>query len=67
MARKIITERRKEILELIAEGYNMSQIAERLSIGKATVKTHISEMFLKYRLSNQRELVAWGFRNGVLK
>ncbi|MCM1339404.1 MAG: LuxR C-terminal-related transcriptional regulator [Muribaculaceae bacterium] len=66
--RKInITKRKKEILELLAEGYGDKEIAEELVITTNTAKTHIAQMFNMCQVNNRATLVAWGFRNGYLE
>ena len=68
MAKKIyITERKKQIIELVAEGKSNSEIAEQLTITIHTVKSHLVELFNKLGISSKCELVAWGFRNGILE
>ena len=62
-----MTERRKEILELVSQGYNNQEIAEKIGVSFHTVKAHLTTMFDKLGIEDRCQLVAWGFRNGILK
>ncbi|MFI5776032.1 response regulator [Nocardia sp. NPDC051570] len=42
-----LTEREREVLDCLGEGLSNAQIATRLFIGEATVKTHVSRVFTK--------------------
>ena len=52
-----ISNREKEVLELIAEGLTSDQIAVRLSIHKDTVKTYRDNLFAKVKVKNMAELI----------
>jgi len=54
---KLITEREKEILELIASGYSSKQIAARLKISYHTVVRHRSNLLSKLGVHNSVELI----------
>jgi DNA-binding NarL/FixJ family response regulator len=45
-----LTEREREVLVLIAHGLTNEQIAERLFLSMATVKTHVNHVFMKLRV-----------------
>lgn len=62
-----MTERRKEILELVSQGYNNQEIAEKIGVSFHTVKAHLTLMFNKLDIEDRCQLVSWGFRNKVLK
>ncbi|MBQ2175394.1 MAG: helix-turn-helix transcriptional regulator [Alphaproteobacteria bacterium] len=63
----VITEKEKQVLELIACGFDDDEIAERLGISKAYIRTSIvSGMLKKFGLTNRPALVAWGFTNSIL-
>jgi DNA-binding CsgD family transcriptional regulator len=53
-----LTHREFEIVELICGGLTNSQIAERLNIGVATVKTHLLHVFEKLGVKTRAALVA---------
>lgn len=48
-----LTDREREVLELLAEGLTNSQIAERLFISANTVKRHLKTVFEKLEVSNR--------------
>lgn len=52
-----LTEREREILELIAQGLNNSVIAERLVISPKTVGNHISNVFSKLQVADRAEAI----------
>jgi DNA-binding NarL/FixJ family response regulator len=58
-------EREVEVLRLIAEGLNNSEIAERLFISEATVKTHINNIFSKADLRDRAQAVVYAIRHGL--
>ena len=49
-----LTQREWEVLELLAQDLNTSEIAQRLSIEEVTVRTHISTMLKKYNVSTRQ-------------
>jgi two-component system, NarL family, nitrate/nitrite response regulator NarL len=52
-----LTSREAEVLELMAEGLSTEQIAEKLFIGKVTVRTHVSNVLKKLRVSDRAAAV----------
>jgi DNA-binding CsgD family transcriptional regulator len=55
---RTLTERERQILVLLAEGASNAQIADRLVIGEATVKTHVGHILRKLEASNRTEAVS---------
>ena len=62
-----LTEREREILKLVAEGYTNSQIGERLFISPKTVDTHRTHVMDKLNLHSRAELVRYAMRRGLLE
>jgi two-component system response regulator NreC len=62
-----LTEREREILKLVAEGYTNSQIGERLFISPKTVDTHRTHIMDKLNLHSRAELVKYAMRRGLLE
>jgi two-component system response regulator NreC len=62
-----LTEREREILKLVAEGYTNNQIAERLVISPKTVDTHRTHVMDKLNLHSRAELVKYAIRRGLLE
>jgi two-component system, NarL family, response regulator LiaR len=61
-----LTEREKSILALMVEGLSNTNIAERLFIGEATVKFHISNIFAKLGVSNRIEAVVLAMKQHLV-
>lgn len=57
-----LTTREQEILHLIGEGLRNPEIAARLVISEATVKTHINNLFAKAGLHSRAEAVRYALR-----
>ncbi|MDO5068206.1 MAG: response regulator transcription factor [Propionibacteriaceae bacterium] len=51
-----LTARERQVAVLVAEGLVNTEIAERLGIGAATVKTHVSALLEKFRVRNRVQL-----------
>jgi two-component system response regulator NreC len=62
-----LTEREREILKLVAEGYTNREIAENLFISVKTVETHKSNIMEKLNLHKRAELVRYAIRKGILQ
>jgi DNA-binding NarL/FixJ family response regulator len=60
-----LTERETEVLQLMAEGMSNRDIAARLFVTEATVKTHVNNVFGKLGVNDRAAAVAWAFRSGV--
>lgn len=61
-----LSEREREVLQLIAEGYTNKETAGMLSISPATVETHRARIFEKLNVHNTAELVLFAVRRGVI-
>jgi DNA-binding CsgD family transcriptional regulator len=55
----ILTPREFEVLELLREGLTNPEIAERMGIGRETVKYHVSEILGKLGMSSRDEAALW--------
>ena len=60
-----LTEREREVLELVAEGYNNDELAERLYISKATARTHVGHILSKLGARDRAQLVVIAHRSGM--
>lgn len=61
-----LTQREKQILELIVKGYSNQQIADELHISIPTVKTHRSSILFKCDVKNTASLVRFVLENDLL-
>ena len=61
-----LTDREKEILKLLAEGYTTQEIAEILVISPKTVEGHKTNLMSKLDIHNRIELVKYALRKGII-
>ncbi len=61
-----LSEREREIFQLIAEGNSNKDVAELLSLSPATIETHRGHIFQKLDVHNTAELVLYAVRRGVV-
>ena len=62
-----LSAREREILGLISDGLENKQIARRLDISEATVKTHLKAVFERLEVRSRAEAVAVGLRLGIIE
>ncbi len=58
-----LTEREREVLNLVVQGNSNQQIAETLFISLATVKAHISNILSKLQVSSRAEAIAYAIKH----
>jgi DNA-binding NarL/FixJ family response regulator len=62
-----LTPRENQVLELLVEGLNQAQIAQRLVISPNTVATHIQRILVKLGVHNRAQAVASAVRGGLVR
>ena len=61
-----LSEREREVFQLIAEGHSNKDVADLLSISVATVETHRAHILQKLDVHSTAELVLYAVRRGVI-
>lgn len=62
----LLSERETEVLHVLAEGATNKQIADRLHVSVATVKTHLIHIYSKLHVANRVEAVQEARRRGII-
>ena len=62
-----LTTREIEVLRLIGGGHANKQIADQLSIGEATVKSHVTNILSKLGASDRTHAVTIGLKRGIIQ
>lgn len=61
-----LTRREREVLQLAADGHSVVEIAERLNVGRSTVKTHFENTYKKLGVHDRTSAVAEMMRQGLI-
>jgi two-component system, NarL family, response regulator LiaR len=61
-----LTEREREVLALMVEGLNNTQIAGRLTVSSSTVKSHVSNILSKLGVASRTEAVSLALRSHII-
>ena len=62
----LLTDREKEVLQLLAEGRTNKEVATLLDLGVSTVETHRANLMQKLNLHNTAEIVLYAVRKGII-
>ena len=61
-----LTKREREVLQLIAQGLNNSELATTLFISEITVKTHVSRIMSKLNLTDRTKVAVYAWEKGII-
>jgi len=62
-----LTDRERQVIELIGQGMRNQQIADKLCISIITVRHHLTSIFSKLEVGDRFELAIYSFRHGLAK
>ena len=62
-----LTDREREVLALMVEGLNNTQIAGRLTVSPSTIKSHVSNILSKLGVASRTEAVTLALRNHIIQ
>lgn len=62
-----LTARERDILSLLAKGYDNQRIADESFISLKTVKTHVSNILAKLNVSDRTQAVVYAFEHGLVE
>ena len=63
---RTLTDREVEVFELVARGFANDEIAAHLVLGRATVKTHVSNVLMKLQLRDRVQAVVYAYEHGIV-
>jgi len=63
----LLTERERQVLELLCDGLSAPQIAQKLFLGTTTVKSHLGRLYEKLGVSDRAAAVAEAMRRGLVE
>jgi DNA-binding NarL/FixJ family response regulator len=67
LAEGTLTDRELEVLKLVARGMSNSEIADKLFLSGATVKTHVGRVLSKLELRDRAQVVVFAYEAGIVR
>lgn len=64
---ELLTDREREVLAAVAQGMSNAEIAGRLFLSEATIKTHLTRMFSKLDVTNRVQLAIFAHQSGLVR
>jgi DNA-binding NarL/FixJ family response regulator len=61
-----LTDREHDVLRLVSRGLTNAEIAARLHVSEATVKTHVGNIFMKLAVRDRAAAIVYAFDHGVV-
>ena len=61
-----LTEREREVVGLVAQGLDNTEIADTLFLSPATARTHVSRAMIKLNARNRAQLVVFAYQSGLV-
>ena len=66
LSAEALTQREREVVQLVAEGLSNRGIAERLFVSERTARTHVSNILAKLGLASRTQVALWAIREGIV-
>jgi DNA-binding NarL/FixJ family response regulator len=62
-----LSSREREVLQRIADGLSNAEIADRMFLGEATVKSHVARILAKLHLRDRVQIVVFAYESGIVR
>ncbi|WP_433546995.1 response regulator [Streptomyces sp. CA-294286] len=63
---RTLTGRELDVFRLLVQGYGNAEIAEKLTLGESTIKSHVQHLYRKLNVRDRVQLVIYAYENGLL-
>ena len=64
---RVLTQRQRQILQLLAEGYTTKEIADQLALSPRTIESHRSHIMERVGVRHLAGLIQYAIRTGVIR